>query len=108
MRTTITALCALGCLLMTEAVNADPAADPVKVTALGARTGEFCSPDRALLFEDPTGVKILYDPATTVVGGTDMRLQTEAGGVDVVLVSHAHSDHLGNAKLSQDPDASNA
>jgi len=83
-------------------------ADPVKVTALGARTGEFCSPDRALLFEDPTGVKILYDPATTVAGGTDRRLQTEAGGVDVVLVSHAHSDHLGNAKLNQDPDAPTA
>jgi len=104
MRNTIILLFALGCLLMASSLNADP----VKVTALGARTGEFCSPDRALLFEDPTGVKILYDPATTVAGGTDMRLQTESGGVDVVLVSHAHSDHLGNAKLSQDPNASNA
>jgi len=104
MRITITVVCALGCLSMTGALHADP----VKVTALGARTGEFCSPDRALLFEDPTGVKILYDPATTVAGGTDPRLQAEAGEVDVVLVSHAHSDHLGNAKLSQDPNASNA
>jgi len=104
MRATIISLCALGCLLITGPLHADP----VKVTALGARTGEFCSPDRALLFEDPTGVKILYDPATTVAGGTDPRLQSEVGGVDVVLVSHAHSDHLGNAKLSQDPNASNA
>jgi len=104
MQTSITAVGALTCLSVTLALYAEP----VKVTALGARTGEFCSPDRALLFEDPTGVKILYDPATTVAGGADTRLQSETGGVDVVLVSHAHSDHLGNAKLNQDPNSSNA
>jgi hypothetical protein len=41
----------------------------VKITPLGARTGEFCSPDRALILEDPTGVRILYDPGTTVARG---------------------------------------
>ncbi len=73
----------------------------VKITPLGMRTGEFCAPDRALLFEDPTGVRILYDPGFTVAGGTDGRL----GDVHVILVSHAHFDHLGSQKLNQDPDA---
>src|SRR5689334_10805291 len=99
MRALKTVMCILICLPLAQTF-----ADPVKVTALGAQTGEFCSADRAMLFEDPTGVKILYDPATTVAGSGDPRL----GNLDVVLVSHAHSDHLGNAKLAQDPDASNA
>ena len=38
----------------------------VKITPLGSRTGEYCVRDRALLFEDPTGVRILYDPGVTV------------------------------------------
>ena len=79
-------------------------AQNVKVTAIGARTGEFCSPDRALLFEDPSGVRILFDPATTISGGSDARL----GEVHAVLVSHAHGDHIGNSQLNQDPDSPNA
>ena len=79
-------------------------AQNVKITPLGARSGEFCAPDRALLFEDPTGVRILYDPGMTVAGGTDPRL----GNVDVVLVTHAHGDHLGSSRLNQDPSASSA
>jgi hypothetical protein len=38
----------------------------VKVTPLGSQTGNFCAQDRALLFEDPTGVRILYDPGNTL------------------------------------------
>ncbi len=76
----------------------------VKITPLGQRTGEFCFLDRALLLEDPTGVRILYDPGNTIAGGTDPRL----GDVHVILITHAHTDHLGNAKLNQDPDADNA
>jgi L-ascorbate metabolism protein UlaG (beta-lactamase superfamily) len=79
-------------------------AQTVKVTPVGQRTGEFCAQDRAILFEDPTGVRILYDPANTVAGGSDPRL----GEVHAILVSHAHPDHLGNAKLNQDPDSNNA
>jgi L-ascorbate metabolism protein UlaG (beta-lactamase superfamily) len=79
-------------------------AQNVKVTPIGQKTGEFCAQDRAILFEDPTGVKILYDPANTVAGGTDSRLLD----VHVILVSHAHSDHLGNARLNQDPDSDTA
>ncbi len=79
-------------------------AQNVKITPLGQRTGDFCALDRALLFEDPTGVRILYDPANTIAGATDPRL----GDVHVILVTHAHGDHLGAAILNQNPDAANA
>jgi L-ascorbate metabolism protein UlaG (beta-lactamase superfamily) len=79
-------------------------AQNVKITPIGQRTGEFCAQDRALLFEDPTGVDLLYDPGNTVAGGTDARLSD----VHVILISHAHSDHLGNGKLNQNPDSSDS
>jgi L-ascorbate metabolism protein UlaG (beta-lactamase superfamily) len=94
-------LCLVGAL--TAAWNVAEA-QTVKVTPVGQRTGEFCAQDRAILFEDPTGVRILYDPGNTVAGGTDPRL----GEVHAILISHAHVDHLGNAKLNQDPDSNNA
>ena len=72
----------------------------VAITPLGARTGEFCQADRALLLEDPTGVRILYDAGRTVAGSADPRL----GDVHVVLLTHVHTDHLGDVKLDQDPD----
>jgi L-ascorbate metabolism protein UlaG (beta-lactamase superfamily) len=72
----------------------------VKITPIGQRTGEFCARDRALLFEDPTGIRILYDPGVTVAGGFDPRL----GVVDAILVSHNHYDHIGYRKLTQNPD----
>src|SRR2546421_9131042 len=65
----------------------------VKVTALGSHAGELCRNDRALLFEDPTGVRILYDPGRTV-DETDSRL----GEVHVMLLSHAHNDHMGDVR----------
>jgi len=67
----------------------------VKITPLGSHTGELCDRDRATLFEDPTGVRILYDAGHSVTGGDDARL----GDVHVVLLSHAHGDHIGDAKL---------
>src|SRR5262249_60871064 len=60
----------------------------VAVTPLGARTGDFCQVDRALLFEDPTGVRILYDAGRTVAGSDDPRL----GDVNVGLLTHVHAD----------------
>jgi len=68
------------------------AADVVKVTPLGGQAGEFCRQDRALLFEDPNGTRLLYDAGRTVAGPKDPRL----GRIDVVLVSHVHGDHIGN------------
>jgi len=67
----------------------------VKVTPLGSHTGELCRNDRALLFEDPTGVRILYDPGRTV-DEADGRL----GDVHVMLLSHAHSDHIGDRRAN--------
>ena len=68
-------------------------AQTVKVTPLGGIDGEFCTLDRALVFEDPNGTRILYDPGFTVAGGSDPRL----GKIDVILVSHLHADHVGKA-----------
>ena len=71
------------------------AAQAVKVTPLGGIDGEFCAQDRALVFEDPNGTRLLYDPGHTVAGGGDPRL----GKIDVVLLSHMHNDHLGEAHI---------
>ena len=57
-------------------------AQNVKVTPLGSHDGELCDRDRATLFEDPTGVRILYDAGQSVTGGDDARL----GEVHVVLL----------------------
>jgi len=65
----------------------------VKMTPLGSHSGELCRNDRALLFEDPTGVRILYDPGRTV-DESDSRL----GDVHVMLLSHAHNDHIGDVR----------
>ena len=78
------------------AVVQPAAAQVVKVTPLGGMAGEFCAQDRALVLEDPNGTRLLYDPGHTVVGGGDPRL----GRVDVVLVSHMHSDHVGEAHIA--------
>ena len=68
------------------------AADGVKVTPLGLVAGEFCKFDRALIFEDPDGTRILYDPGRTVAGPDDPRL----GEIDAILASHMHGDHVGD------------
>ncbi len=65
----------------------------VKVTLLGSHDGELCTEDRAIIFEDPTGVRILYDPGRRV-DENDPRL----GEVDVMLLSHAHVDHIGDRR----------
>ena len=65
------------------------AAQNVKITPVGSHPGELCANDRATLFEDPTGVRILYDTGQTVTGADDARL----GMIHVVLFSHAHGDH---------------
>ena len=83
--------------------------DPVKVTPLGGQEGEFCALDRALVFEDPDGTRILYDAGRTVAGADDPRL----GRIDAVLISHMHGDHVGDRHAASvgagscvEPDAS--
>jgi L-ascorbate metabolism protein UlaG (beta-lactamase superfamily) len=86
-----TRIAALGAL---SAALAFPVlAQTVKVTPLGGIDGEFCPQDRALVFEDPNGTRVLYDPGRTVAGPGDPRL----GKIDIILVSHMHGDHVGNA-----------
>ena len=84
----IALLGAIGALLAFPAL-----AQTVKVTPLGGVDGEFCVLDRALVFEDPNGTRVLYDPGFTVAGAEDPRL----GKIDIMLVSHVHADHVGNA-----------
>jgi L-ascorbate metabolism protein UlaG (beta-lactamase superfamily) len=75
-------------------------AQNVTITPLGAQAGEFCAGDRALLFEDPTGVRVLIAPGRTVGldtgafvrGSADPRLQNS---LHVLLIDHPHVDHLG-------------
>lgn len=76
-------------------ISATAAAQTVRITPLGSHAGELCSRDRATLFEDPTGLRILYDAGHSLTGGDDPRL----GAVHVVLLSHAHGDHIGDQKL---------
>jgi len=82
----------LSVLFVTPATAAN-----VKITPLGSHEGEFCGRDRALIFEDPDGTRLLYDAGQTVAGAKDKRL----GKIDVVLVSHMHGDHVGNQHIKQ-------
>lgn len=70
-------------------------AQNVKITPLGSHPGELCDRDRATIFEDPTGVRILYDPGHSTMGADDSRL----GEIHAVLLSHAHGDHIGDQKM---------
>jgi len=84
----------IGAVAACSAALASPAfSQTVKVTPLGSIDGEFCPQDRALIFEDPNGTRVLYDPGRSVAGAADPRL----GKIDIILVSHMHGDHAGNA-----------
>src|SRR5947209_1355121 len=84
------------CAAIALTLAAFPAfAQNVKITPIGSHPGELCANDRAIVFEDPTGVRFLYDPAQNVTGGDDPRL----GTIHMVLLTHLHGDHVGNTKL---------
>lgn len=89
---------AVAATLLSLSLSAVAAAqtETVKITPLGSHVGEFCRLDRALILEDPDGTRLLYDAGRTVVGADDPRL----GGIDVVLVSHVHGDHIGDRHAS--------
>lgn len=95
-------LCAIGLSGFGTSAHARADSPPqsagvVKVTPLGSQAGEFCRFDRAMIFEDPSGTRILYDAGRTVAGAKDPRL----GKIDVVLVSHMHGDHLGDRHIPE-------
>ena len=69
----------------------------VEITPLGSHDGEFCRFDRALIFEDPNGTRLVYDVVRTVVGSEDERL----GDIDVVLLSHVNGDDLGDRRITE-------
>lgn len=96
-RNTLAVAGATACLLLGAAVPATADDHVVKVTPLGSHDGEFCSRDRALVFEDPNGTRILYDAGRTVAGPEDPRL----GNIDIILVSHMHGDHVGDQRISK-------
>ena len=81
--------------LMVGLVSLPAGAQNVKITPVGSHPGELCANDRATIFEDPTGVRLLYDVGHTITGTDDPRL----GDIHVVLLSHAHGDHIGDQKL---------
>ena len=77
------------CTLVLGAWGSLAHAQNVTITPLGSVRGEFCVGDRALLFEDPTGVRILTAPGRTVNGSRDPRLPNPAdpaGGVHVYVI----------------------
>jgi L-ascorbate metabolism protein UlaG (beta-lactamase superfamily) len=79
------------------AVTASPAnAAGVKVTPLGSHEGEFCARDRAMIFEDPDGTRIMVDPGMSVTGDDDPRI----GKLDGVLLTSVHVDHIGGFALA--------
>ena len=87
--------CFAAALLATSLASHSVQANEVKVTPLGSQDGEFCQLDRALIFEDPDGTRLLYDAGRNVAGPDDPRL----GKIDAVLVSHMHGDHVGDKHI---------
>jgi L-ascorbate metabolism protein UlaG (beta-lactamase superfamily) len=84
------------CATLALTLTALPAlAQNVSITPIGSHPGELCANDRAIVFEDPTGVRLLYDPAHNLTAGDDSRL----GDIHLVLLSHMHGDHLGDRRL---------
>ena len=95
LRSLVRGLAATAGLVLASSAAGDP--QTVRVTPLGSHDGEFCVLDRALVFEDPNGTRILYDAGRTVAGADDPRL----GDIDIVLVSHMHGDHVGDRRIAR-------
>src|SRR5438067_9174208 len=92
----VIAVAALAACATQERSPSGASAATVKITPLGSHDGEFCAFDRALIFEDADGTRILYDVGRTVRGANDPRL----GKIDAVLLSHVHGDHIGDSHQS--------
>ena len=90
-------ICLTAIIATTALASAPVSAAEVKITPLGSQQGEFCQLDRAMIFEDPDGTRLLYDPGRTVAGADDPRL----GNIDAVLISHMHGDHVGDKHIAE-------
>lgn len=84
-------------ILLSLVIGVSATASNVKITPLGSHDGEFCSRDRAFVFEDPDGTRVLFDVGRTVAGPNDPRL----GKIDAVLLSGVHGDHMGDQRISK-------
>src|SRR5712691_476 len=85
----------IACAAFALLLAAFPAlAQNVKITPIGSHRGELCANDRAMIFEDSTGVRLPYDAGPTVTGGNAPRL----GNIHLVLLSHMHDDAVGDLK----------
>jgi len=89
------------CMAYTGTV-AGGSSDRVTITPLGSNAGEFCGSDRAILFQDPSGINILIQPGRTIDGRHDPRLADI--DVHVILLDHSHNDHVGE-RIDIDADA---
>jgi L-ascorbate metabolism protein UlaG (beta-lactamase superfamily) len=96
MKPRIITTCLLAIFMSLMLFNKPVTAADVKITPLGSMEGEFCQLDRAMVFEDPDGTRLLYDAGRTVAGAEDPRL----GKIDVLLVSHMHGDHVGDKHIA--------
>ncbi len=96
MRNMTTAYC-IFCAAVIFIFSASSLAQTVKITPVGSHEGEYCAYDRALIFEDPDGTRLLFDAGRTVIGPDDTRL----GRIDAVLLSSMHADHAGDYHISR-------
>jgi len=86
-----TILRALGALLLASAL-----ASPAALAAKG-KTELHWYGQAAWKITTPSGGVILVDPWLTVPTNPDKNSIAELGRVDYILISHGHSDHVGNA-----------
>ena len=94
---TLSAKVSIFTVVMFLLLSSAASSQTVKITPLGSHDGEFCSRDRAMLFEDPDGTRLLYDAGRTIAGPEDPRL----GRIDVILLSGMHGDHVGDKRISK-------
>jgi L-ascorbate metabolism protein UlaG (beta-lactamase superfamily) len=81
---------ALGALLLASAL-----ASPAALAAKGKTTLHWYG-QAAWKITTPSGGVILVDPWLTVPTNPDKNSIAELGRVDYILITHAHSDHIGN------------
>ena len=73
--------------------SAEASISDVKITPLGSHEGEFCALDRALVFEDPNGLRILLtSPGTSLRRRPPLRER---------VLNQGHGDHLADRRIAE-------